>query len=84
MLPFLKRNHESGASAPVETQERKPDEGSDEFDGLETAMEELHNALMAKNYKGAAQLFRDAFDLLESEPHEETEHNTSSEPNFNR
>ena len=76
MIPFLKRKQDGSASMPVDTIHREHDEDSDgsDFDGLETAMEELHNALMAKNYKGAAQIFRDAQELIDSEPHEEGEH----------
>jgi hypothetical protein len=75
MLPFVKDKKEGSVSAPVESIERKPDEDKeDEFDSLESAMSELHEALNAKNYKGAAQIFRSAFELLDSEPHKEGPH----------
>jgi hypothetical protein len=74
-LPFLKLKQDAAASSPVEVMERKPDEQDEkEYDGLEAAMEELHQALTAKNYAGAAQIFRDAAELVDSQPHEEGEH----------
>ena len=74
-LPFLKHKQDSASSSPVESIKRSHDEGKeDEFDSLEGAMSELHEALNAKNYKGAAQIFRSAFELLDSEPHSEGEH----------
>jgi hypothetical protein len=70
-----KKQKDGAASAPVDSIERKPDEGKeDEFDSLHGAMEELHNALNSKDYKSAAEIFRSAFELLDSEPHEEGPH----------
>jgi hypothetical protein len=75
MLPFLKERHQ-GAAASVETIERKPDEPeeSDDYDSLVSAMEELHAALHIRDYQGAAEIFRSAFELLDSEPHQEGPH----------
>jgi hypothetical protein len=64
MLPILKK-HEGSASSPIEAVERKPDEESD-YDGLESAMEELCSALESKDYKAAASSFRAAFDMLDN------------------
>jgi hypothetical protein len=61
MLPFLK-NKEAGASSQIDSIERKPDEPK-EYDALEGAMEELHSALISKNYKDAAEIFRSCCDL---------------------
>jgi hypothetical protein len=74
MLPFLK-NKESSIAIP-EAIERKPDESEekDDFDGLASAMEELHSALNEKDYSKAASIFRGASQLIDSEPHEEGEH----------
>ncbi len=69
MLPFLKRNQEASASAPIEVVHREPD-GDEQVDSLETAMSELHDALMAKDYKGAADIFRSAMDLAHADPEE--------------
>ena len=64
MLPFLKQNKEGSASGPVESEKRSPDEDKEEsFDGLESSMDELHQALMSKNYKDAAQIFRSCLEL---------------------
>lgn len=74
MLPFLKRNHEASASGPVESIERKPDNPEEEYDLLEGVSEDLCDALEAKDYKRVAMCLRSAFQILESEPHEEGEH----------
>lgn len=71
MLPFLKNKQEASASSPVESVKREPDEGA-EFDSLEVAMQELFSA---KSDKERAAAFRAAFELLESQPHEEAPHN---------
>lgn len=74
MLPYLK-DKEFGTVALSDKIERKPDEEQGEdFDSLEGAMSELHSALNSKDYKGAATIFRSAFELLDSEPHEEGPH----------
>ncbi len=74
-LPFLKHKQDGGMQSPIESVKREPDEDKEEeFDSLEGAMSELYEALNAKNYKGAAQIFRSAFELLDSEPHEEGPH----------
>lgn len=70
-----KKQKDGAASMPVDSIERKPDEEKeDEFDSLEHSMSELHTALNSKDYKGAAEIFRSAFELLDSEPHEEGPH----------
>ena len=72
-LPWTPKSKDGGASASLDVVERKPDH-EEEFDSLEGAMSELHSALNAKKYKEAAQIFRSAFDLLDSEPHIEGPH----------
>lgn len=72
MIPFLKHKNEGSVSAPVESIERKPDDGA-EYDVLESAAEDLCMAIEAKDYKAAAAALRAAFELLESEPHQEGE-----------
>ena len=71
MLPFLKKNHESSVSVP-ETVTREHDE---DFDSLEVAAEDLMNAVHSKNAKAVASALRAAFELMDSEPHQEGEHN---------
>lgn len=70
MLPFLKRNQEASASAPVESLERKPD-NEPEYDVLESAVEDLFAAYKANDPKAGAAALRAAFELMESQPHEE-------------
>lgn len=74
MLPYLRQKQEGSASAPIEAIERKPDEGAAEYDVLESAAEDLCKAIESKDYKAAASALRAAFELLESEPHEEGSH----------
>lgn len=73
MIPFLKRKEEASISAPADKIKRDPDDGA-EVDSLEVAAEDLCNAVHAKDYKAAASALRAAFELLDSEPHEEGEH----------
>lgn len=72
MLPFLKLNHESNASASLPVK-REPDSGED-FDTMETAAQDLCDAVHKKDIKAVAAALKAAFDLYESEPHEEGEH----------
>lgn len=73
---FLQKQSDAAIVSPVPDKiERKPDDSKDEeFDSLEGAMQELHSALNSKDYKGAAQIFRSAFELMDSQPHEEGPH----------
>ena len=72
MIPFLKDKQASVASASAPIQ-RKPDEDAEpDYDGMEACMSELAAALKADDSKAAAVAFRAAFDLLESQPHEES------------
>lgn len=73
MLPFHKLNQEAAASGPVESIVREPDEGA-EYDVLESAAEDLVRAVHSKDIKGVAEALRAAFDLCDSEPHEEGPH----------
>lgn len=71
-LPFS--NYREGASsAPVETKQMSTTEDS-AVDYLEICAEDLHNAMKAGNIKGIAEALRAAFEILESEPHEEGPH----------
>lgn len=72
MLPFLKHNQEGSASAPIESIKREPDEESGGYDLLESAAEDLCHAIDNKDYKAIAEALRAAFELMESEPHQES------------
>ncbi len=61
MLPFLKNRDEGGASGPVETLEREPDEGGD-YDMLDAVAGDILAAIAAKDatlLKEALQAFAD-------------------------
>lgn len=73
MLPFLKHNKEASASTPIESIKRESDSG-EEYDVLESAAEDLCHAIDAKDYKAIASALRAAFELLDSQPHEEGPH----------
>ena len=59
MIPALKRKEDVGISAPAESIERKPDEDA-EYDVLESAAEDLCNAIKSDDYKAAAAALRAA------------------------
>jgi hypothetical protein len=71
VMPWLKK--EADVAIPVESHKlRKPDDG--EFNGLHACMDEFIAAVHAKDIKGAAEAFKSAFQVCESEPHEESPH----------
>ncbi len=74
LLPFLKNRNQSQVGVIVK--ERAPDEKPQESDdisgsGIEACAEELIRAVHAKDTKAAAAALKDAFQVLESQPHEE-------------
>jgi len=73
MLPFLKHSKEASVAGPVEVKHREPDEEAD-YDMLESAAEDLISAVHAKNVKSVSAALRAAFEILESQPHEEGPH----------
>lgn len=73
MLPFLKRNLEATQSGDDESQMRKPDEEA-EYDSMHSAAEDLISAVHSKNVSAVAEALRAAFEMMESQPHEEGEH----------
>jgi len=73
MLPFLKDKREGSVSEPPSTIRRDPDDGAD-FDSLEVAAQDLCDAVHSRNYKAVAEALRAAFELCDSEPHEEGPH----------
>jgi len=74
MLPYLKLKNEAGSSGPIESKQVNTMDDGEEYDGLESAAEDLCRAIEAKDYKAAASALRAAFELLDSQPHEEGEH----------
>jgi hypothetical protein len=74
MLPFLKQKQEGSASSPVESVKREPDEDGQEYDSLESAVADLFDAYKSMDNKAGAAALRAAFDILENQPHEESDH----------
>jgi len=72
MLPFLKHKQDSGTVALPETIKRESDES--EYDMLEAAAEDLMHAVHSKDIKMIAQALRAAFEICDSQPHEEGPH----------
>ena len=74
-LPFLKKDKEASVSMPADVQRREPDSEEDsDYDSLESCAEDLTRAIASKDLKGVASALRAAFQILDSEPHEEGEH----------
>lgn len=74
-LPFLPQTKEASVSVPSESKLMKTqeDSGSDSY-GLESCADELIKAVHSKDIKATAQALKDAFYLLDSEPHDEGPH----------
>lgn len=75
MLPFLRKNNDNAASGlivktrnPDEKPENQEDDSAAPIDSCSMA---LINAIHAKDHKGVSQAIKDAFDILESMPHDE-------------
>ncbi len=85
-LPFL-NNKKSIAGVIIS--KRKPDGGKEElhsegneYDGIEECMEGFKKALEAGDTKAMAQHFKDAFQISDSEPHDEGEHTNESDNSY--
>lgn len=72
-LPFLRHKHEASVAATPEVVKRESDH-EEEYDSLESAADDLISAVHAKDSKGVASAMRAAFEIMDSEPHEEGEH----------
>lgn len=82
MLPFLKAKRQTG----LIVSQRKPDGGKEELyeegnenAGLEACAEDLIRAVHAKDAEAVARAFKDAFELCETQPHDEYDHETKEE-----
>jgi hypothetical protein len=74
LLPFLLK---SKPQTGVIVKTRTPDETSEdtpEDDGMEMIGRDLCHAIESKNYKAIGEALRAAFEIYESQPHEEGEH----------
>lgn len=74
MLPFLKNKNEASVSQPPDQITRKPDDEADSYDPLHSAAEDLKSAIQSGNVKSIAEALRAAFEICDSQPHEEGEH----------
>lgn len=86
-LPFLKHKNDSGIAGML-IAKRKPDgagmsspspaetetEESKDSDGIDSAASDLIVAVHARDSKAVAAALRAAFEICDSEPHEEGEH----------
>jgi hypothetical protein len=77
LLPFLKKKQDAGSSGLlVKTREpdAKPDGEESEDDSsaaIESCAAALISAIHAHDIKGASEALKDAFEILESMPHDE-------------
>lgn len=75
MLPFLKNKIKPQVGVIVK--QRAPDAAEDKNDpeaALEACAIDLIDAVHARDIKKVAQVLKDAFELMESQPHVEAEH----------
>ena len=72
MLPFLKKNQEASVYLEEEHKKRESDEESD-YDMLESAAEDLLSAIQSRDIKAIASALKAAFEMCDSQPHEEGE-----------
>ena len=70
-LPFLKKK-EGAASSPIESVERKPDEGKEsEYGMLDAIAEDLHQATTVEHTKAALQAFMEHIMSMDKKQDEE-------------
>ena len=77
MLPFLKKPDSAKVGLMVKTRPSdypKAEETSLHSDAIQACAQDLIDAIHAKDAKRASQALVDAFDILESLPHDEVEH----------
>jgi hypothetical protein len=72
-IPWLKRKDDIAGSSSTPVQMREPDDG-EEYDSMHAAAQDLIEAIHSKDIKGVAEALRAAFELSDSEPHEEGPH----------
>ncbi len=77
LLPFLKNKDASVAGLIIKnrTPDEKPEQDQDDSSAaIESCAQELIRAVHAKDTKAVSEALKDAFEILESMPHEEGEH----------
>jgi hypothetical protein len=73
LLPFLKKNKESGAAASTPVQVRDHDEDFS-YDSMESAAADLLQAIKKDDVQGVAAALRAAHDLADIDDDQEGEH----------
>lgn len=85
MLPFIKRKEASVAGLIIKNRapDEKPaeDQSDDPAAAIESCAEELIRAVHARDVKAVSAAIKDAFDILESMPHDENENNSFASQN---
>ena len=75
MLPYLGKDKEASVSVAPDHVKRTPDDGDEsEYDALTSACADLFDAIRKNDLQLGATALRAAFDLCDSEPHEEGPH----------
>ena len=77
-MPFLKKKEApiAGLTIKMRNPDEKPEQDEDDSSAaIESCAHELIRAIHAKDTRAAAMALKDAFDILESMPHEEEESN---------
>lgn len=78
MLPFLKKRNEgmnSGLIIKTRTPDEKPEEDQDDpAAAIHACASDLIQAVHAHDVKAAAEAIQSAFEILDSQPHEEGPH----------
>lgn len=85
VLPFLNKNKNQGVAGLIikqRTPDEKPQENQedDQDAAINACAQDLISAVHARDVKAVAEAMRSAFDILESMPHEEMEHDENPEP----
>jgi hypothetical protein len=82
LLPFLKKKPAAAVGVIVKTRtpDEKPEQDQDDSSaGIEACAHDLLTAIEAKDVKGIADALQAAFEIADSQPHEEGEHTNESE-----
>lgn len=84
VLPFLKRRNEPGIAGTIiknRTPDQKPKEDQeDTSEAHKSAASDLLRAIESKDISGIAEALHNAFQIMDSEPHEEGEHTNEPSP----
>lgn len=80
MLPFLKPRPQTGVVITQRMSDHgvKPDTSDQDYDSIEACATDLIRAVHAKDAQAVCKALRAAFEIMDSEPHEEGEHTNES------